>query len=133
MPAVLPKCSEGIESVVEEDEEGRSSGSRDVMCPACQMAVVWMQSQLKQNKTQELILNYANEVYVTIFCVASRISLRFWILWPHLKKLHRFVRSCLVHKGNQLWTVETLQLCLLFPSQLVAKRLISPQKRFTFV
>lgn len=54
--------SEGIESVVEEDEEGRSSGSRDVMCPACQMAVVWMQSQLKQNKTKQLILNYANEV-----------------------------------------------------------------------
>lgn len=65
--------SEGIESVVEEDEEGRSSGSRDVMCPACQMAVVWMQSQLKQNKTKQLILNYANEVciIISVLCCIS--------------------------------------------------------------
>ncbi|KAH6824655.1 aspartic proteinase A1 [Perilla frutescens var. hirtella] len=54
-------ASEGIESVVE-DEEGKSSGFRDAACPACKMAVVWMQSQLKQNKTQESILHYANEV-----------------------------------------------------------------------
>ncbi|XP_057794991.1 aspartic proteinase A1-like [Salvia miltiorrhiza] len=54
-------ASEGIKSVVG-DDEGKSSGLRDAMCPACKMAIVWMQSQLKQNKTQESILNYANEV-----------------------------------------------------------------------
>ncbi|KAG8365392.1 hypothetical protein BUALT_Bualt18G0099900 [Buddleja alternifolia] len=53
--------SGGIESVVDE-KSGKSSGFHDAMCPACEMAVVWMQSQLKQNKTQDHILNYVNEL-----------------------------------------------------------------------
>ncbi|KAI3440167.1 uncharacterized protein J3R85_003779 [Psidium guajava] len=54
--------SMGIESVVDESG-GRSSGvMRDAMCSACEMAVVWMQSQLQQNRTQEHVLNYANEL-----------------------------------------------------------------------
>ena len=32
------------------------------MCSACQMAVVWMQRQLKRNHTRDRILNYVNEV-----------------------------------------------------------------------
>ncbi|XP_048141135.1 aspartic proteinase-like isoform X2 [Rhodamnia argentea] len=53
--------SMGIESVVE--SEGRSSGvMRDAMCSACEMAVVWMQSQLQQNQTQEHVLDYVNEL-----------------------------------------------------------------------
>ena len=54
--------SMGIESVVDENN-GRSSGIlHDAMCPACEMAVVWMQNQLLQNQTQDRILNYVNEV-----------------------------------------------------------------------
>jgi hypothetical protein len=54
--------SPGIRSVVD-DEAGKSNGLRtDPMCGACEMAVVWMQNQLKQNKTQDLILNYINQV-----------------------------------------------------------------------
>ncbi|EYU33885.1 hypothetical protein ABFS82_08G151200 [Erythranthe guttata] len=53
--------SGAIESVVDE-KEGRSSGMSEAMCPACEMAVVWMQNQLKQNKTQDHILNYVNEL-----------------------------------------------------------------------
>lgn len=53
--------SGGIESVVD-DKGGRSSGLHEAMCPACEMAVFWMQNQLRQNKTQDRILNYANEV-----------------------------------------------------------------------
>lgn len=53
--------SMGIESVVDE-HAGRSTGLRDAMCSACEMAVVWMQNQLTQNQTQERILNYANEL-----------------------------------------------------------------------
>ncbi|OMO64833.1 Peptidase A1 [Corchorus olitorius] len=53
--------SKGIESVVDESN-GKSSGIRDAMCPACEMAVVWMQNQLKQNQTQDRILNYVNEL-----------------------------------------------------------------------
>ncbi|KAL3627450.1 hypothetical protein CASFOL_028813 [Castilleja foliolosa] len=53
--------SAGIESVVNE-REGRSSGLSDATCSACEMAVVWMQNQLKQNQTQDRILNYVNEL-----------------------------------------------------------------------
>jgi hypothetical protein len=50
-------CSEGIESVV-----GKENLGSDVMCSACQMAVVWIENQLRENKTKELILQYANQV-----------------------------------------------------------------------
>lgn len=53
--------SAGIESVVDE-KDGRSGGLHDAMCSACEMAVVWMQHQLRQNQTQERILNYVNEL-----------------------------------------------------------------------
>ncbi|KAK8618284.1 hypothetical protein V6N13_132280 [Hibiscus sabdariffa] len=54
--------SMGIESVVEESNS-KSSGFRDsTMCPACEMAVVWMQNQLRQNQTQDIILRYVNQL-----------------------------------------------------------------------
>jgi len=54
--------SAGIRSVVD-DEAGKSNGLQsDPMCNACEMAVVWMQNQLSQNKTKELILNYVNQL-----------------------------------------------------------------------
>ncbi|KAK8607973.1 hypothetical protein V6N13_023417 [Hibiscus sabdariffa] len=46
--------SMGIESVVEESNS-RSSGFRD-------NAIVWMQNQLRQNQTQDIILRYVNQV-----------------------------------------------------------------------
>lgn len=39
-----------------------SFGRSDAMCTACEMSVVWMQNQLKENKTLEVILNYVNQV-----------------------------------------------------------------------
>lgn len=51
----------GIESVVEKNS-GSLGGLRDGACSACEMAVVWMQNQLKQNQTQDRILDYVNEV-----------------------------------------------------------------------
>lgn len=40
-----------------------SSGLQsDAICSVCEMAVVWMQNQLRQNQTQEGVLNYINEV-----------------------------------------------------------------------
>ncbi|KAK7859914.1 aspartic proteinase, partial [Quercus suber] len=52
----------GIESVVEENSGKASGGIRDAMCPACEMAVVWMQSQLKKNQTLDYVLTYVNEL-----------------------------------------------------------------------
>ncbi|XP_016500121.2 aspartic proteinase-like [Nicotiana tabacum] len=53
--------SMGIESVVDE-KAGRSTGLQDGMCSACEMAVIWMENQLRQNQTQDRILNYVNEL-----------------------------------------------------------------------
>ncbi|GMH12041.1 hypothetical protein Nepgr_013882 [Nepenthes gracilis] len=54
--------SGGIKSVVDRNVDGSSSGLQDAMCTACEMTVVWMQNQLKQNQTEERILNYVNEL-----------------------------------------------------------------------
>ncbi|KAA3478170.1 aspartic proteinase [Gossypium australe] len=54
--------SMGIENVVDESN-GKSSGVlHSAMCPACEMAVVWMQNQLIENQTQDRILDHANQL-----------------------------------------------------------------------
>uniref|UniRef100_A0A0D9WCH7 Peptidase A1 domain-containing protein n=1 Tax=Leersia perrieri TaxID=77586 RepID=A0A0D9WCH7_9ORYZ len=50
-------ASNGIASVV--DKENLRS---DALCSVCEMAVVWIENQLRENKTKELILNYANQL-----------------------------------------------------------------------
>ncbi|XP_028791747.1 aspartic proteinase-like isoform X2 [Neltuma alba] len=54
--------SMGIESVVDENEGKTPGFTRDATCQACEMAVVWMQSQLRQNQTVDKIMNYINEL-----------------------------------------------------------------------
>lgn len=58
----------GIKSVVDENVGKASGDLRDGMCSACEMAVVWMQNQIKQNQTQEQILNYVNQVNNSYVC-----------------------------------------------------------------
>ncbi|XP_074276074.1 aspartic proteinase A1-like [Silene latifolia] len=54
--------SMGIESVVDMNAGKSSGGFHDAMCTACEMSVVWMKNQLKQNETVERIFDYANEL-----------------------------------------------------------------------
>uniref|UniRef100_A0A1S3B267 Uncharacterized protein n=1 Tax=Cucumis melo TaxID=3656 RepID=A0A1S3B267_CUCME len=54
--------SMGIESVLDENAGKSSDGLRDGMCSVCEMTVVWMQNQLRQNQTKERIINYINEL-----------------------------------------------------------------------
>ncbi|KAG7615147.1 Aspartic proteinase A3 [Arabidopsis thaliana] len=51
--------SMGIQSVV---DDGTSGLLNQAMCSACEMAAVWMESELTQNQTQERILAYAAEL-----------------------------------------------------------------------
>lgn len=51
-----------IESVVDKHSNRNSFGPSDEICTACQMAVVWIQNQLRKNQTEERILDYINEV-----------------------------------------------------------------------
>lgn len=50
----------GIASVVGKD--GAVSKGNDPGCSVCEMAVVWAQNQLKQNRTKEQIDDYLNQV-----------------------------------------------------------------------
>ena len=50
-----------IKSIVDNTRKA-SGGLHDAMCSTCEMTVVWMQNQLKQNQTQDRILTYVNEV-----------------------------------------------------------------------
>ncbi|CAJ1941389.1 unnamed protein product [Sphenostylis stenocarpa] len=52
----------GIESVVDENARKSCGGLHDAACSACEMAVVWMQSQLSRNQTQDQILSYINQL-----------------------------------------------------------------------
>ena len=52
----------GIESVVDENVERTSDGMHDAGCTVCEMAVVWIQKQLRLNKIEVQILEYVNEV-----------------------------------------------------------------------
>lgn len=58
----LFSLSTGIQTVVERKNREKSSVGESALCTACEMAVVWIQNQLKQNQTKERILNYVNEV-----------------------------------------------------------------------
>lgn len=64
-----------------DNNSGKASGGiRDAMCPPCEMAVVWMQSQLKQNRTQEYVLTYVNEVKYVWYCIAVYIFRRLLLM-----------------------------------------------------
>ncbi|XP_057506748.1 cyprosin-like [Actinidia eriantha] len=54
--------SMGIESVVDKNGDKSSGVHSGAMCTACEMMVVWMQNQIKQNQTEDRILNYINEL-----------------------------------------------------------------------
>ncbi|XP_030453556.1 aspartic proteinase-like [Syzygium oleosum] len=54
--------SMGIESVVEGKNKKVSGRLTDAMCSTCEMTVVWMQNQIRQNETQDRILSYVNEL-----------------------------------------------------------------------
>nr|CAA70340.1 aspartic proteinase [Centaurea calcitrapa] len=51
-----------IESVVDKNNGKSSGGVHDEMCTFCEMAVVWMQNQIKRNQTEDNIINYVNEL-----------------------------------------------------------------------
>lgn len=50
-----------IESVVDK-KNGKSSGLRDEMCKYCEMAVGWMENQIKRNESEKDIIHYADQL-----------------------------------------------------------------------
>lgn len=53
--------STDIQSVLEKQKD-KTSVNQDVLCTFCEMAVIWIENQFRQNQTKEHILAYANEI-----------------------------------------------------------------------
>ncbi|XP_061367247.1 aspartic proteinase-like [Gastrolobium bilobum] len=53
--------SNGIEMVTEK-EQRELSAKDTALCSSCQMLVIWIQNQLKQKSTKEIVFNYINQL-----------------------------------------------------------------------
>ncbi|CAA3011737.1 cyprosin-like [Olea europaea subsp. europaea] len=54
--------SSDIEMVVDKENKEGTSARESLLCTACEMAVVWMQSELKQEEVKEKVLEYVNQL-----------------------------------------------------------------------
>ena len=68
---------------MEENAHKVSGGLSDATCSACEMTVVWMQNQLKQNQTQERILDYVNQVKLPfhLICFCRLLFFGLLVIW----------------------------------------------------
>lgn len=48
--------------MVTEKEQRELSAKDTALCAPCQMLVIWIQNQLKQQKTKDTVFNYVNQV-----------------------------------------------------------------------
>lgn len=51
-----------IETMVDRENRKSTSVGDDYLCTACEMAVAWIQNQLRQEETKEQVLNYVNKL-----------------------------------------------------------------------
>ncbi|XP_047330316.1 aspartic proteinase A1-like [Impatiens glandulifera] len=54
--------TKGIESVLEEESSNGRPSDVFAMCKTCEMAVTWMENQLRLNQTENAILNYVDKL-----------------------------------------------------------------------
>ena len=117
-----------IESVVDKESDSESHGLGDEMCSVCEMAVVWMQNQLKRNQTQEMILDYINQVQSKFNLFRKCFSP--FMFWSLLLKIYSSVIGFPARWVNHLSTAMLFLRCPMFPLPLVVKNLLSPRNRF---
>ncbi|XP_059440646.1 aspartic proteinase-like [Corylus avellana] len=55
-------ASSGIETVVEKENRKVSSPGDDLSCTFCEMAVIWIQNQLREKGTKDKVLKYVDEL-----------------------------------------------------------------------
>ncbi|XP_062143912.1 aspartic proteinase-like isoform X2 [Alnus glutinosa] len=58
----VERVSSGIETVVEKENRKVSSPGNDLSCAFCEMAVIWIQNQLREKGTKDQVLKYVNEL-----------------------------------------------------------------------
>ena len=69
--------STGIWSVVDDGARESNGLFNEAMCNACETAVVWIQNQLAQNQTQDVVLQYINQVSFIACNTNARILLKY--------------------------------------------------------
>lgn len=50
-------------------KESSDSVGEDALCTACEMAVVWMKSQLNNAGVKDKVLDYVTEVILNVICL----------------------------------------------------------------
>ena len=108
--------STGIWSVVDDGARESNGLFNEAMCNACETAVVWIQNQLAQNQTQDVVLQYINQVSFIACNANARIFLKYKS--KNVEKLAQFcscVKSFLVLWENPQWTAAELHPCLTLP------------------
>lgn len=58
--------SSNVEMVVDEENTNGKSVGKDALCAACEMAVVWMKTQLKNEEVKEKVLEYVDQLCESI-------------------------------------------------------------------
>ena len=131
---LLDYCSAYIKSVVDEENKEEASVGESPMCTACEMAVVWMQNQLKQQGTKEKVLAYVNQV---IFHELNMLLFRgnIWCImvdWITKFLCGSFVKAYQVPWENPSLTATVYPPCQMFHSPSEGKVLSWPLRRFVF-
>uniref|UniRef100_A0A2N9E6B9 Peptidase A1 domain-containing protein n=1 Tax=Fagus sylvatica TaxID=28930 RepID=A0A2N9E6B9_FAGSY len=60
------RVSKVIETKVEEKSGKEFAAGEDLLCTTCEMTAIWIQTQLKQNKTKEKIFEYVNKYVIKV-------------------------------------------------------------------
>ncbi|GMY12820.1 Aspartic proteinase oryzasin-1 [Fagus crenata] len=60
------RVSKVIETKVVEKSGKKFATGEDLLCTTCEMTAIWIQTQLKQNKTKEKIFEYVNKYVIKV-------------------------------------------------------------------
>ncbi|KAG5589602.1 hypothetical protein H5410_040116 [Solanum commersonii] len=92
--------------------KNRSAGLHDHMCFACEIAVIWMDNQLTESKTEDRILHYLNKI-VNLLLSHSEILLLYLIIHKELIA-HKWLQHEHGRKNSTIWLT-------LFPTNMVLR------------
>lgn len=121
--------SAGIESVVERENKKDVLGVDPLFCTACQMTVVWVQNQLRQDQTKDAVLQYVNKVICSKILFAHvfmRLVIHYATILQGLTLKQNIVLCSFaivyqVRTKNQLLTVTASPTCQMWLSLLLIK------------
>lgn len=119
--------------VVEEENKEKAPLGDDLVCTACEMLVVWVRNQLKQQETKERVLDYMNQVIYHPNATSMFPNQRLSIAFRHnIFLFNSSARVCPVQWENQQSTAIACRRCQMLHSLLEVEILPSPLSRSDF-